>query len=148
MTTASTDDEAGKLYYMKEFKKQLTRFLDELIEQFPNEGDFVLLRIFIHDQIPIADVLGRFIRDVLPLKDMIGKRDDSFFLENYLFPATGNLGDRIDHFRRLWVSDALSEEDRVIMWKWVDVFLQLGEIYFKKYGYVHGWMPASASTTA
>ena len=42
---------------------ELPKFLDEIIEQFPYEGDFVLIRMFIKDQIPVADILGRFIRE-------------------------------------------------------------------------------------
>ena len=136
------NDDVGKIYYIREFKKQLIRFLDELIEQFPSEGDFVLMRIFVKDQIPTADVIGRFIRDVLPVKDMIDGRDEKFFLDNYLL----TLSDQLDHgkmnyLRDIWQSDMLTNEDKQVMWKWADVFIHIAEMYFKKYGHVPGWEP-------
>lgn len=134
------NDDVGKIYYIREFKKQLIRFLDELIEQFPSEGDFVLMRIFVKDQIPTADVIGRFIRDVLPVKEMIDKRDEKFFLDNYLL----TLSDQLDHgkmnyLKNIWESGMLTKEDKDVMWKWADVFIHIAEMYFKMYGYVPGW---------
>ena len=99
---SGSEDEAGKMYYIKEFKKHLIKFLDELIEQFPQEGDFVLMRIFIQDQIPITDVIGRFIRDAIPLKQMISERNEAFFLDDYLLQFDG----RINHFTQLWKSES------------------------------------------
>lgn len=138
-----SNEETGKLYYLREFKKQLTRFLDELIEQFPNEGDFVLIRIFVNDQIPMTDIMGRFIRDVLPVKSMVEQRNESFFLDNYLL-ALPEMEDsteaqKINYFKSIWQSDALTDADREIMWKWVDVFVYIAELYFKSYGFVPGW---------
>lgn len=60
------NNEVKKISLIREFRMVLVSFLDELIEQFPHEGDFVIIRIFIKDQVPMADVLGRFIRDLLP----------------------------------------------------------------------------------
>jgi len=134
------NDDVGKIYYIREFKKQLIRFLDELIEQFPSEGDFVLMRIFVKDQIPTADVIGRFIRDVLPVKDMIDGRDEKFFLDNYLLTLSDQLDHgKINYLRDIWQSDMLTSEDKQVMWKWADVFIHIAEMYFKKYGHVPGW---------
>ena len=70
-------DESKKLRLLEEFRNQLVNFLDELIEQFPMESDFVLIRMFIKDQVPVTDILGRFIRDLLPLKDVVKKLIDA-----------------------------------------------------------------------
>lgn len=140
-------DEEKKIRYMKEFRDQLVIFLDELIEQFPQEGDFVMIRIFIKDQLPMIDVLGRFIRDLLPLKDQITKRAESFFLENALLCAGPSLaGERIDHFRQLWLSDKLDATDRAIIWKWMDLFVSMADRYFRQFGHVPGWFPSSSSS--
>ena len=70
--------DSDHLHIVKEFRDQLVNFLDEIIEQFPRECDFVLIRMFIKDQVPIYDVLGRFIRDILPLKKYIDERDENY----------------------------------------------------------------------
>lgn len=137
-----SSDESTRLYYMREFRDHLVRFLDELIEQFPEEGEFVVMRIFIKDQIPIADVIGRFIRDLLPLKASVDARDEKFFLDNTLLIVNspgGGVADRVDHFRALWLSDRLSDDDRKVMWKWMDVFMHIAGMYHKKFGNVYGW---------
>jgi len=125
---------------MQEFRHQLVVFLDELIEQFPHEGDFVLIRIFIKDQIPVADVIGRFIRDLLPLKEQVKQRDELFFLHNtILYTGTSLAKDKINHFKDLWLSNQLDDNDRDIIWKWMDVFISISGRYFKLFGHVPGW---------
>lgn len=136
------DDEELKLKYMKEFRDQLVIFLDELIEQFPYEGDFVLMRIFIKDQLPIYDVIGRFIRDLLPLKKQVQKRDSDFFIQNTFLYTSASLGEeKINHFKNLWLSDKLDDFDRLTIWKWMDLFISIADKYFKKFGHVKEWEP-------
>jgi hypothetical protein len=143
MDSFANDDERGKLYYMKEFRNHLVQFLDELIEQFPRESDFVIMRIFIKDQIPVADVIGRFIRDLLPYKEQAQKRDDKFFIEHpFIYISSSEheqAGGHVDHFTRLWQSDTLDENDRKIIWDWIDIFMQFGNKYYSQYGAVPGW---------
>ena len=40
-----------------EFRDQLIKFLDELIDQFPSESQFIIIRILVKDQILIEDVV-------------------------------------------------------------------------------------------
>jgi hypothetical protein len=137
-------DEEKKLQLMHEFRSQLVFFLDELIEQFPSEGDFVIIRIFIKDQIPVYDVIGRFIRDLLPLKEKVQTRDQSFFLENTLLYTGGNVAtDKINHFKELWLSKQLDDTDREVIWKWMDLFISIAHKYYKAYGYIPGWTPTT-----
>lgn len=75
---SSAETERGKMYYMKEFRAHLIQFLDELIEQFPHEPNFVIMRIFIKDQVPVSSVIGRFIRDILPYRDQALNQRDVF----------------------------------------------------------------------
>jgi hypothetical protein len=115
-------DEELRIRYMKEFRDQLVIFLDELIEQFPQEGDFVIIRIFIKDQLSIYDVIGRFIRDLLPLKEQVSKRDAKFFIQNsILYTGASLASDKVNHFKNLWLSDKLDDNDRSIIWKWMDL---------------------------
>lgn len=134
------DCESEKLTLMKDFREQLVNFLDEIIEQFPMESDFVLIRMFIKDQVPVHDVLGRFIKDILPLKDFVKRRDESFFLDNQILYIDGNINeDRIDHFKNLWKSDSLDADDKDTIWKWMDCFIKIANKYHSKYGSIKGW---------
>ncbi len=132
--------EAEKLLLMREFRDQLVNFLDEIIEQFPTECDFILIRMFIKDQVPIYDVLGRFIRDLLPLKGHVKLRDEAFFLNNSLLYTGGNIGDdKIDHFKNLWKSSKLDDETREVIWQWMDLLFSIAERYEKRFGRVESW---------
>ena len=132
--------EEKKLQIMFEFRNQLVTFLDELIEQFPQEGDFVIIRIFIKDQIPVADVIGRFIRDLLPLREQVRSKDEQFFLQNsILYTGASLASDKINHFKDLWLSKQLDNNDRDIIWKWMDLFIAISHKYYKSFGFVQGW---------
>lgn len=121
---------ASKLQILLDFKKNLVAFLDELIQQFPEEGDLIVLRIFLNDQVPIEEVMSSFAEKCLPLKDVIKKRDESFFLnENVLFSKIDQ--NKVNHFRRLWTSKKLDNEDRAVIWAWYDAFILLAEKYVK-----------------
>ena len=122
----------SKIQIFIEFKTALVEFFDELIEQFPDEGDLVMVRIFINDQVPIADVMSVFITRLLPLKDIVVKRDVNFFLG----PGASSLFEKIDkgkvnYFKILWQSDRLDESDRAQIWKWYDYFIAIAEKYQK-----------------
>ena len=119
-----------RIQILTDFKTNLVNFIDELIEQFPEEQDLVVIRIFLNDQIPIADVMNTFISKILPLSDMIKKRDENFFINNnVLFEKLDK--NKVNHFKKLWRSSKLDAEDRKIIWKWYDLFLSLAEKYQK-----------------
>lgn len=133
----------GKLYYMNEFRNHLVQFLDELIEQFPNEPNFVIMRIFIKDQIPVEAVIGRFIRDILPYRKQAQERDSKFFIEHpFLFLSNDDMHsvkNEYNYFTKLWKSDVLDETDRNVIWSWLDIFMEFGHKYYTQYGYVDGF---------
>ena len=116
-----------------EFKNSLISFFDELIEQFPEEGDLVMIRIFLKDQIPIEDVINIFNHNInkneQKLKKMTKDRDEASFLDNNIFD-TVNQG-KISHFKKLWRSGRLDKEDKEVIWRWVDSFIYLGDKYNK-----------------
>ena len=134
------DNEYNKLKLLNEFRTQLVSFLDELIDQFPMEGDFVLIRMFIKDQIPVTDILGRFNRDLLPLKKEVKDRNEKFFLDNTILYTGGKIqSSKIDHFKNLWLSDKLDKSDRETIWDWMDLFMKIGETYENRFGVTNGW---------
>ena len=121
---------SSKLQILTDFKKNLVSFLDELIQQFPEEGDLIVLRIFLNDQVPIEEIMKGFSEKCLPLKDVIKKRDETFFLnENVLFSKIDQ--NKVNHFRRLWTSSKLDNEDINVIWAWYDAFILLAEKYVK-----------------
>lgn len=133
-------DEKLKIQLMYDFRNQLLRFLDELIEQFPLETDFILIRVFMRDQVPVYDVLGRFIRDLLPHRKQVEDRNVQYFLNNTIL-YNGIANNKVNHFQELWKSDKLDDDDREIIWRWMDSLNTIGDQYFKKFGYVSGWEP-------
>ena len=134
------DLESQKLTILNEFRNQLINFLDEIIEHFPTEGDFVIIRMFVKDQIPATDILGRFIRDLLPFQEFVKSRNEEFFLENSLLYTGGKISsNKIDHFSKLWKSDKLDELNKKIIWDWMDLFMKLANSYKTKFGYIRGW---------
>jgi len=136
----NTMSESQKISLMYDFRAQLLNFLDELINQFPEESDFIIIRIFMKDQVPVYDVLGRFIRDLLPLKKQVEERNEKFFLENnILYVQNGLAENKVNHFQELWKSEKLDNNDREMIWRWMDLLNSIGGQYFQKFGYVAGW---------
>ena len=125
----------SEILILKEFKKNLISFVDELIDQFPSEGDLVILRIYFSDQCEIKEVMESFTqylnKDDNIIKKNIEERNDSFFLNhNTLFE---NVIDKtkIIHFKKIWRSPQLEQEDKETIWKWVDSFVFLSDKYAK-----------------
>jgi len=120
----------SELKILMQFKESLISFIDELISQFPLEGDFVIIRIFLKDQVPIVDVLNHVIQIFLPLKHLIVERNEKFFLENNILFTTLDPG-KVNHFKRLWRSGTLDDSDKDAVWKWMSSFVFLAEKYQK-----------------
>ena len=117
-----------------QFKTTLISFLDELITQFPQEGDLLIFRIFLKDRIPITNILNFFVYKILPLKQMIVDRNEDFFMNHCnLFDAINNTKkkDKVNHFKKLWRSGCLDDGDKKVVWEWFDSFVFLSEKYQK-----------------
>lgn len=116
-----------------EFKNNLIAFFDELIDQFPQEGDLIMVRVFLKDQIPVKEAMEQFVHKITcndnELKKMIKSRNENFFLDNNIFDNLGR--DKVNHFAKLWRSNALDTEDKKVIWKWVDSFVFYAEKYLK-----------------
>jgi len=134
-------DESFKLQVL--FKKKIIDFLDELMSQCPERGDFFLIKVFVKDKIPIEDVLGRFIKLVLPYKKLIRDHDEDFFLTtDSLFQAMGNFDQGVaivTSLKELWISDKFDMDDKEAIWKWLELFIKLAEKHQIAHGNVSGW---------
>jgi hypothetical protein len=116
-----------------QFKNSLISFVDELIEQFPQEPDLIILRIFLKDQIPIEDVMNKFIYTInkndQELKKYIADRNEFVFLESDVFDGIAK--SKSINFKKLWRSGNLDKEEKETVWKWIDSFVKLSDLYTK-----------------
>ena len=115
-----------------EFKTNIINFLDELIEQFPAEADFVVGRYLLKDCISAETMMTTFIKEMLPFRESIKNRDEAFFLNGNMTLLQGLDKTKVNHFKMIWKSSALDESDREIIWKWFDIFIYLVDQYQKK----------------
>lgn len=123
----------SEIQILKEFKNQLITFLDELISQFPQEGDIVAFRLFVNDRIPIKDLIDTFIfklnTDDQQLRKMIKERNEKFFLDHNVFSVEKQ--DKVAYFKKLWLSKMLDNEDKKLIWNWIDAFIYIADKYTK-----------------
>ena len=111
---------------LNQFKKSWIDFLDELIEQFPDEGDLVVYRIFLKDQIHIKDVMTYFVHKILPLEKEVKERNENFFLNHCQVFDKHN---KVIHFKKLWRSPQLDQNDKDVIWSWIDHFIMMAKQY-------------------
>jgi hypothetical protein len=116
-----------------QLKKNLVSFLDELIESFPNEPDFVIFRIFVNDKIPTENIMSYITKNLCPLGDMVKTRDENFFLNhNILFEKfREDESSKVNYFKKMWTSGSLDKEDKEVIWKWFQSFIYLGNKYME-----------------
>ena len=114
---------------LQHLKTQLLVFFDELISIMPAEKDFIVIRFFIKDQVPIADVMQYIIEKLVPLEDFVIRKDDRFFLEHQvLFEDLKDHDSKVNYFKNLWLSST-DEDNKEAMWNWFKHFIQLGKRY-------------------
>jgi len=95
---------------------------------FPNEKDFILIRILVKDQIPSTQIMSYF-EMVMLNKEIISsieRRDDDFILSNVLFSKIS----KSDVFKNLW-EKRLDNDDKEMIWDWVDMFKSITTQYMK-----------------
>ena len=113
-----------------ELKDQLIRLLDDLIEICPNEPDILKIRFFFEHFTDSEKVMGEFVTWVLPWKTQIKNQDESYFDKNdHIFgplPA-----DKVQYFKKLYRSGILDNEDKKVIWDYLNVFIELSEKYRK-----------------
>ena len=115
---------------LQRFKRSIIQFIDDLIDIFPQESDLIIIRVFFEDQVPVATIADSFVEYVLPHKEIINKRNDKFFLEDNNIFGMLDTG-KVLHFKKLWTSNLLDKDDRIIIWKYFDTFITLIEAYKK-----------------
>lgn len=126
----------NEIHVLTEFKNNLVTFFDELIDQFPDMGDLVMIRIFLKDQICIKDVIEmasyQLNKNDQQIRKIVKNRNEEFFLEdNNFFDALTKQKDRVMKFQTIWRSKRLDNEDKETIWKWIDSFVFLIDKYNK-----------------
>jgi hypothetical protein len=112
-------------------KTQLLLFFDELISIMPHEKDFIVIRFFIKDQVPIADVMQYIIDKLVPLEDFVTRKDERFFLEHQvLFEELRDHDSKVNYFKNLW-EKSTDEDNKEAIWNWFKHFIDLGKRYQK-----------------
>ncbi len=118
----------SKLDVLKEFKKSILQFIDELIEQFPQESDLKIIKIFIQNEVPVEIAINNFITYAIPLKEEIKSRNDDFFLNNSnIFNFLNN--DKAFHMKNVWKT--LDSDTKSVVWDWFDYLVNISEKYIK-----------------
>lgn len=117
---------------MIDFKTQVTAFFDELIAQFPQEGDLVVMRLYIATQMDIAEAMNTFMLELNTnngySREAIKVRNEMYFLKYDINPNTNNKY-KLSHFKSLWRSGQLDAEDKGVIWSWLDIFVILVDKY-------------------
>jgi hypothetical protein len=120
----------SNIIILDQFKKQLISFFDELISQFPEAPELVILRILFKDQIPIEEVMKKFVYKLVVVRELIKNRDETFFLENNTFFSFTSK-ENVNSLKKLWRSNKMDAEDKLTVWKWMDSFVYLADKYAK-----------------
>jgi len=129
----------SEIHVLKEFKNNLISFFDELIDQFSDIGELVMIRIFLNDQVIIKDVVESVSYQINKNDQMIRKiikdRNEEFFLEENNFfdglSISSKQPDKVLKFQTIWRSNRLDKEDKETIWKWIDSFVFLTDKYNK-----------------
>lgn len=110
------------------FKKNMMDFFDDLIEQYPEEGDLIVIRFFLAEQTPVETMMQQFIKTVLPNRHHIKNRDETFFLENEnVFGSSPK--DKVIHFKSLYLR--MDKAERSVLWDWFQSFVVLADNYLE-----------------
>ena len=119
---------------LHEFKTQMLIFLDELISQFPREGDFILMRVYSSHHLNIEETVKEFLYE---LNKNNGKVREAFKERNEMYFLSMEVSQRIQqkykilYFKKIWRSGALDLENKRTIWAWFDTFIYLADKYFK-----------------
>ncbi len=131
MSSSGIETESNRI--LVEFKTNIISFFDELIDQFPEEPDLVVVRIFVNDQVPIEDFIDLFVynlnRSDQRLRNCIKERNEKYLLENRLFSIFDSKN-KIVKIRKFWRS-RLDDDDKIVIWKYLAMFVYLADKYLK-----------------
>lgn len=114
--------------YITSFHNQLDAFFNFLIENHPEETQFVVFKNFIQNarKINSIRVITQMMEHLEPHKEKIYKEDEKFFLD-YDFGTYGDdAGEKSLKLKEIY-SNCKDPEIKKKLWQYVQVLLKLGE---------------------
>lgn len=125
----------SEILVLKEFMTNIINFFDELINLLPEEGDLVVLRLYLINRMPIKDAMDEFNHNINKnnqlLRTMVLQRNESFFIDNDPFGLSSMMKAKTSRFKEIWRSPDIDDNDKVAIWSWMDSFVEIGDMYTK-----------------
>jgi hypothetical protein len=116
---------------LQALKAQVLNLLNDLMEIFPDENDILLTRLFFETQADPQIIMDGFIKWVYPWKKKILEKNEEFFdrAERIFGPIDPG---KIKRFKIMWKNGELSDDEKVIVWKYFEVYIKLIDKYLKQ----------------
>lgn len=121
----------GAVVYMRTFFKQLTEFVGQLEEMFPDDPDFAVFQTFLGlIQRTNPQMILSTIREhvVLKYEAQITSRDEAFILSYDGSEYDSEVMNIVSKLRTYWKT--LSEPSKQAMWQYLHVLTQLCKRYY------------------
>lgn len=122
----------SKTAILNTFKDQLKLFVDDLISKFQYEPDLILLRLYVTSIHNVEDIITYMIQNIIPYKEQIINRDIKFITDNKTIEtdvSNNGFSKYMNSIKSYWFSETMTEEDRLTIWKWLNVFVVITEKY-------------------
>ena len=113
----------SSIQILQEFQTSLLAFIDELIQLMPHCGEFIAVKIFVKDRIPITEIIKHFVKIIIPMEGLIKSRSDHVIIDNAIFKQI----DPQEKIKEIW--GQIDADDRDMMWKWIEHFLAITKKY-------------------
>ena len=118
--------------YKQVLIQQINNLIEEIYELFPNNKDVILFKekFNILKSVNSQLIIDYFIKFIYPLKESILNEDENFFIDG---GGQEELKDKNglnirDNLKGLWESH-MSEDNKIIVWKYFKTFVLLCEKY-------------------
>jgi hypothetical protein len=114
--------------YITSFNNQVDNFLNYIIDEFPDENNFILFKTFIirMRKVNSIQIVKNFMEYLEPHKEIIYSENDKFFLE-YDFNIYGNDASKHSLELKDIYMNCKNEKVKKNIWKYLQVLLKLGE---------------------
>ena len=122
-----------KIAILQKFQTNVIRFFDDLHGILPQVGDFVIIRLYLENNVSAEDMMQIFSANLNKnggkLREVAKQRNDTFFLNNDPFGLAGKYKESAKTYKDIWKSDHLDEDERKMIWRYIDAFIKLSDSY-------------------
>lgn len=109
------------------FKSNIMSFVDELITQFPDDPELVMLKLFLENHVDMSILLKGFKKyfAIEQNRIMFENRNENFFLEhNPFYKLSSNQFTKI---KTIWLSPKITADDKEVIWQWFELFKKISD---------------------